>query len=670
MKFDMKDAVPIDSGVPAKFDMSQAQPIEPEAAPPQKPGMLEPHGGKLSVGDFFRGMGAGVVNIVKHPQQTLAGMAQPFLAAGVAPGGMYPTTAATGRPADLAANRQVQLEAQQGQAEQAKEIAAHPTFAAGTVVGPALATHGLTKVLPRVIGALPESARTALRNVTNTAPSDVAKAVKTASKANEIKTERVADINARRAETHETKVKAIQEQNANAAAHAEEINKSAAETATKKGQLARQVKEQSARLVERVRTVQRATKAKLDKSYAEIRKAAQGQSVPAADLRSAVETAQSKIKGSSESIKQFKDILSKAPEEDGAVEYQGAQIPKGHPLYDVLTEGIEPAGPIAFDDLRGYYSELGEKLAPGNLLPDVYQALKSLQESIGKMQENLATKAGVGAKFKTTQAAFHDYMQTFRESAGPNHSGSPIAAALQAKDPAFAIKPLTAEESAGRVRNMLTRFDPPVNGQGGAGKLFDNFRDVTRQYEGIEEPKGVAKALTTPKPIPTAPKTLEPKLNTLTRESLESVKRENALEAARKMEKSRSTLVSSIAAFDMIRSGVLGEWAHVGLDVVARVLYSAGKQGIARALQHPEIVTRLSKLRPEDYAAIAKLPEAQRTAFVEQIKPVVEAAKAQGIALDPRLLAIGGMAGAQANRPKGVAAAPQPVGAGQDANSQ
>ena len=34
-KFDMKDAVPLDSGVPAKFDMSTAVPIEQDYSAPK-----------------------------------------------------------------------------------------------------------------------------------------------------------------------------------------------------------------------------------------------------------------------------------------------------------------------------------------------------------------------------------------------------------------------------------------------------------------------------------------------------------------------------------------------------------------------------------------------------------------------------------------------------------
>jgi hypothetical protein len=113
--------------------------------------MLDPRGG-WSPGDALRGAVSGVKNIVAHPLDTLAGMAQPFMASGVSPNG-YPTTAATGRPQDSQANAQVQQQAQQGQADAAKFIGQNPAYAIGQVAGPAIATAGVAKFGPKIAGA-------------------------------------------------------------------------------------------------------------------------------------------------------------------------------------------------------------------------------------------------------------------------------------------------------------------------------------------------------------------------------------------------------------------------------------------------------------------------------------------------------------------------------------
>ena len=136
----------------------------------------------------------------------------------------------------------------------------------------------------------------------------------------------------------------------------------------------------------------------LDQSYAEIRQATGAQTdpetgevtqpavtIPRENLAAAVEKAQTKLKGSTESIKQFKDILSKAPdteEPDFIDTGNQGRIPKGHALYDVFLEmrnaeqgattpNVPPAGSSATSKAT-LHGSLGEKLSGGNLLPDVY----------------------------------------------------------------------------------------------------------------------------------------------------------------------------------------------------------------------------------------------------------------------------------------------------------
>lgn len=332
--------------------------------------------------------------------------------------------------------------------------------------------------------------------------------------------------NAKMAE-HASKVQSVED--ANAAAQAEyqaakakvdEITQAAQDTETQRGQLARQVQQQSARMIDRLHQVQAAWKDSselqkskgyqpvgiLDKAYAKLRQMTSGATVPSSALADAVKNAQSKIAGSNESIKIFKDILSKNPDADPEfIDYQGSKIPKTNPLYQVLKDQghVEENPPPTWKDLQGYYTELGRSLSAGNLPNDVYLALRSLQGDIGGLMDQMASSRGAGALWKTTKAQYRDFMQTFRESTGPNHSGSPIAQALDAKDPAYAIKPLTAEETAQRVRNDLSRFDPPVNGVGGAAKLYDNFRDVSRQFDSLPKPIKIPEAPVAPTPAPT-----------------------------------------------------------------------------------------------------------------------------------------------------------------------
>jgi hypothetical protein len=473
--------------------------------------------------------------------------------------------------------------------------------------------------------------------------------------------------NTKMAQQHAQNVQSVEEANAAktkeyeaAKAHAEQIAKHAQETETQRGKLARQVKEQSARMVERVKRVKEQTKAKLDAAYDEIRQKTAGASVPRENLAASVTKAESLLKGSSESIKIFRDIISKAPEEaPDSIKYQGGNIPKGHPLYDVLREmqgdgqSVEPAD---FSQLQGYYSELGDKLAPGNLPSDVYLALRSLQTDIAGMMDKLATEKGVGGKLRTTQAMYRDYMQTFRESAGPNHSGSPLSQVLDAKDPDYAIKPLTEESTAQRIRNMLARFDQTESGAGGAAPLYDNFRNVSRQYEGVSKPVKVPEV---PKPpvLAETPAQPEPKyapepperVNHPDRptepsaEGLAEAKRNKVSSVADDLRRYalRRSFYSLALAIPLALKAVLatGDFITAGEEVVgAPVVTYWAMDKMANLLEKPGVKDWLSKPTPKDLEFLRRLPEDQKAMAAKNFSPVVKAAAQKGVQVSPAIL--------------------------------
>lgn len=433
---------------------------------------------------------------------------------------------------------------------------------------------------------------------------------------------------------------------------ANEVNQAAAQDQTTRGQLARQLQQQSARLVNRVQRVAQNTKANLDQAYSDIRRQTAGAAVPRENLADAVNSAEGKLKGSNESIKIFRDILAKAPEEaePASIEYQGAQIPQGHPLYDVLREqnpAAEGAPPATFGDLQGYYSELGEKLAGGNLPGDVYQAMRSLQTNIGDMMQKMANQSGVGAKFRTTQNLHRDYMQTFRESAGPNHSGSPLAQSLDAADPSYAIRPLTAPETAARVRNMLARFDPGTNGIGGAGPLYDNFRNLSQQYEATGQIKPVkvptnAPTPPTPKPLPKAPVSEVQKIGP---EDIQAAKAARIQKQADRISDASipGHVASAMAGYALIHNLLHGNLGGIAESIAARGAFGIAQQGLARALESPRVVEWLSKPSPADLEQLARLPDAQRTVSINQLRGLVQQAQARHVPVSAKLLGIVGL---------------------------
>ena len=663
-------------------------------------------------GEIARGVeniGSGLLNTALHPYNTGKAILQQFSDA-------LPSYQMT-RFGPVPVPNQAAAERARAQAQQ---IAAHPLETAEQMVGQGAAMEGAGMAAGAAGRVIPKIARTGADILAGTTPgvtedlvnktqaantkAQTAAAAATQTNAEKAATqtatnaERAAKANTAKAAQHQTQVQtSLQQTNdaqsaaaarqaayekevqdhADAVAKADEINKAAAEDQTLHGQLARQSQQLAARMVERVRQVAARTKANLDQSYADIRQATGAQTdpetgevtqpavtVPRENLASAVEKAQGKLQGSSESIKQFKDILSKAPEEESptSIQYQGAEIPQGHPLYDVLNEmgkeGGETVPPADFGDLQGYYSELGDKLKGGNLLPDVYLAMRSLQTDIAAMMQKMAAERGVGAKLSSTRAHYRDYMQSFKESSGPNHSGSPLSQVLDAADPTYAVKPLTDPATAARIRTTLSRFDPANNGVGGAGQLYDNFRDVSNRYENsgkLKPAKPVGEPPVAPPPtpepafIPNRPaevqpkvvqgKVVQPDVKKLGLGDIQAAKTASMAQRAKDATtgaagKITSGAMSGLAAYDFMRNILHGNMEGAGMSVAARGGLAAVQYAYGRILKNPAVIRLLTEPTAAD---IATIPPDLRG----DIPGIVKAAQAQGIKVHPALLTLG-----------------------------
>ena len=226
-------------------------------------------------------------------------------------------------------------------------------------------------------------------------------------------------------------------------------NRTATEAARTKVAQAARLQVGGSQLITGLQQLDKALRARAGEMYDAIREKVGNTSLPGAGLATAAKTALQAVKGTTETPKVFRDIASKYPESDpSTIAYQGAQIPRGHPLYDVLAQnGAVTAPPVTFTDLQGYYSELGSELSKGTLPSDVYLATRALQDSIGDMMQDIAKQNGVNNQFIDARKFYREYMDTFHEPTGPSSSGSPVAQALLAKDPLVAAEKFTGNSA-------------------------------------------------------------------------------------------------------------------------------------------------------------------------------------------------------------------------------
>jgi hypothetical protein len=244
-------------------------------------------------------------------------------------------------------------------------------------------------------------------------------------------------------------------------------NRAATAAERAKSDQAAQMQVGGSQLIYGLNQLNHALHARASEMYDAIREKVGSATLPGSDLAVAARNALSKISGTSVTPPIFRDILGKYPEaEPDTIPYQGAQIPRGHPLYDILAQnGAVSAPPATFADLQGYYSELGKELSRGTLPGDVYTATRALQDSIGNMMQKMADSKGaeVGKSLTAARKFYRNYMKTFHEPTGPSGSGSPIAQALLAKDPLTAVDKFAGDAGDRGVANLRQYSDSLAN---------------------------------------------------------------------------------------------------------------------------------------------------------------------------------------------------------------
>lgn len=338
--------------------------------------------------------------------------------------------------------------------------------------------------------------------------------------------------------------------------------------------------------------------------YEAVRKAvASDPGIPLAELaKEASHAEQNILKGSQESIKQFRELIRGAPEAQGVETSAGFTKP-GEPLYDQLaSEGaIDQGGNLPFDQLQGYYSEIGSKLARGGLEGDVYQALKYVQEKIGAAKAKIAERNGAGPQLKEADSYYRTFMDTFHNTDAIKNSGSPVAHALQASDPGYYETPFTGKGGERGIK-MLRNYSPEL------ADLADQVR------------RGRAEANALPK---TAKTQDVPELDPRTLKEEKLSKKAEAMSEANRYDV-RILLGSAIGA---MVAPFVGHSPAIGLLGFGA---EAAKLGTGAMLDRPSVVKWLTQPQEADLAALKKLPPDVQNGVRNNMKNFVSEEQAAG----------------------------------------
>lgn len=567
-----------------------------------KNGRFDPKAYAHEAGTALSNIGAGGLGVILHPVDTAVGMGKFALRS-------LP-------PVELAENLMGRKGATQ---EMAESFVKQPLESAETMAGQSAVMGGATEGLK----AIPKVGETLARTATRTGPSVTKELVKDTSEANAAALEKnKADVAKAEADRkvdlkkHFEKTKEAKEQNQ--ATEAAQSRKTA---------LTRGVEQLDERFKDDLKNTELDVRKKAGAKYDAVREKVGGLTVPNSDLASAVRDAEKNISGSTENIKIFRDILSKHPaEEPEFIEYQGADIPKGHPLYDVLKEqgGISGAAPATFSDLQGYYSELGRALSKGNLPDDVFRAIRDLHQNIGNMMQGLSDQAGVGPQFSEARNFYRQYMQTFRDYS------SPLYKAMKATERGKSIAALAGMDQTGI--EALAKYNPEL------AQRANTVRGYQAEAKAPVSRKAI-KSLPKLGPKETVP---PPETKTIGAEDIQKAKQDSLAKQTDRIRKYTThaamyvTTYRSLVAIGRAMAGDVSALGQLPADLAEGAAVVAGGHGLAAFLENPKIVNMLTKATEAD---VAQIPPEMRG----DLSSIVNAAQKQGIKVSPALIAATGV---------------------------
>jgi hypothetical protein len=215
----------------------------------------------------------------------------------------------------------------------------------------------------------------------------------------------------------------------------------------------------------------------------------------------------SKLKGTEKAPSSLKSVMAELQPKEGEGEFPLVMGEKPGPelaarLKDQGVSGFDEAGAgekITFDKLHGYYSEIGRQLYDRDLPGDEAAALKDARGKILAQMEKLAKAEGKLELFQAAQRKWMELENTFFNTASSARGGSPIARALQARDPITGklrpdyVQQILAEPKSNKLASeLLGRYGEhgaPVEEMGRLRSATDVAKEAPKKLTLTPEPE-------------------------------------------------------------------------------------------------------------------------------------------------------------------------------------
>lgn len=297
------------------------------------------------------------------------------------------------------------------------------------------------------------------------------------------------------------------------------------------------------------------------------------------------------------------------------------------PILEDMTKHTAKGDTFNYEDLQGYYSELGREISKGTLPGDVYHALDTLHESIGDEMQRIADSQGKGAELKAAREYWRRMKQTFGDT-------SDTVSDRAGKELSATHPDLPKAQMSDYRRRLLGSFDPQIP------RMLDSIDQGKSRLEGLPKEKEVPAypAPPDPKKLPPTPEFNPKKLST---EDIRGAKEEKVRKAAGYLHNRALAFGAYVTGFKSMAAvsrALMGDVSALGAlptDVGEGVGTMLGTHAIASFLESPKVLKLLGSPTARD---LAEIPPEMRG----DLKPIVEQAQKQGIKVDPKLAALVG----------------------------
>lgn len=442
-------------------------------------------------------------------------------------------------------------------------------------------------------------------------------------------------------------------------------NKSQADAVAERGRLAKHVDQESLGVKKDLETLEHDVWQEANKRMDAVKPTGNPQAPPDTLIGTVKDIEKNTLNGIPENIKEFRRILGMEATDESFVRLrddvaQGygfkdyASVPDAPArgaapgsetvkaqidrIIDQQYGGVSASEPLTWEKLQSLKSRIDARLRNtrgmnGDLKRGLFAARDGIVDEMGKMLQQPGQSPTAVADWQSARDFYRQFKEDFHEPAGRSGSGSPIAQALDAVDPARIRKPLSGDAQA-RAGQTLRKY-----AQFGGDKLAGRVEGMTSAEKTMkslpeeEKPKALKKAsevhqLPEHKELPKVPE--KPTVD------VDAISRQKILSTAQRLGRLNAWDARIIAA--SVIGGVLAPFMGVKGGIELGASYVAMKYYLSKSLRKPEVLDWISKTPADEIDILNKMPGSEKINIKHGLtEAAMDVAGGKKITMSPRL---------------------------------